>query len=235
MADSEYPPERIPAVKLHWLLETLLTHHGRLNWWPAQSTFEILVGAVLTQNTAWSNVERAITKLRAEGLLNPQAILNAAPDQLSSALRPSGYFNVKAQRLRNLCSAYLACGGWNGMAELETTELRRQLLEINGVGRETADDILLYAFDRPVFVIDAYTRRIFTRLGWIAGTEGYETLREAVEKPLCAATATFNELHAQLVILGKDLCRPRPRCPSCPLNAVCAYPGHPGHSGSPGS
>ena len=220
MAEQLY----IPPPNLNWLLATLVEHHGKLDWWPANSFFEILIGAVLTQNTAWQNVEKALKNLRDEGLVDPETILNAPDQQLPQAIRPSGYFNIKAQRLRNLCRAYLLAGGFAGMAELETARLRRHLLDINGVGRETADDILLYAFARPVFVIDAYTRRIFSRLGWISGKEHYETLRGAVEQAIGPDAETFNELHAQLVILGKDICRPKPRCPYCPLNLACAYP-----------
>lgn len=214
----------ITATRLTWLLETLIAHQGELDWWPAQSRFEIIIGAVLTQNTAWRNVERAIANLHSSNLLNPEAILNAPEQQLTQAIRPSGYFNVKAQRLRNLCAAYLRYGGYDGLAELDTEQLRRRLLAVNGVGRETADDILLYAFARPIFVIDAYTRRIFSRLGWIDGQEEYDALRGAVEQAIGQDAEMFNELHAQLVILGKETCRPQPFCSQCPLRSACAYP-----------
>lgn len=211
------------AGQLRGLLEALIAHHGRLDWWPAETAFEVLVGAVLTQNTAWRNVERAVANLRAEALLDPEALLEAPAERVAAAIRPAGYFNVKAQRLRNLCRAYLEAGGLDGMRREETAPLRARLLAVKGIGRETADDILLYALERPVFVVDAYTRRILARLGWIAGDEGYEALRGAVEAALGPDTAAFNELHAQIVALGKETCRPRPRCRDCPLSAACAH------------
>ncbi|MCG5548546.1 endonuclease III domain-containing protein [Halorhodospira halochloris] len=214
----------IHAEDLHWLLETLVDNHGQQDWWPAESFFEILVGAVLTQNTAWSNVEKAIANLRQAQLLDPEKIIAVSDDLLTAAIKPSGYFNIKAQRLRNLCQAYLQAGGYSGMAKQTTDDLRSQLLQINGVGRETADDILLYAFARPVFVVDAYTRRILSRLDWISGEEHYESLRRAVEFAIGPDRGFFNELHAQIVMLGKDTCRPKPRCTQCPLISSCAYP-----------
>ncbi|MBK1734587.1 endonuclease [Halorhodospira abdelmalekii] len=211
--------------RLEALLEQLVAYHGQLHWWPAQSTFEILMGAVLTQNTAWRNVEHAIAQLRATMPLTPHAIVDAPSEQLAAAIRPSGYYNVKAQRLRTLSVAYLEAGGYDGLDRLATNELRDRLLAVKGVGRETADDILLYAFKRPVFVIDAYTRRIFSRLGWCRGDEPYEVLRAAVEEACGAERALFHELHAQLVELGKATCRPRPRCNLCPLASSAAETG----------
>jgi len=222
-ADTARRPLGLTTARLQGLLDELRQAHGPLNWWPAETAFEVLVGAVLTQNTAWSNVEQAIDRLREAGLLDPVALIEADPEVVAEAIRPAGYFNVKTRRLRNLCITYLQEGCLEGMQLQETGVLREKLLAVNGVGRETADDILLYAFHRPVFVIDAYTRRILQRLGWIQGDESYERLRSAVEQALGPDTAAFNELHAQIVMLGKDTCRPRPRCAQCPLSAVCAY------------
>jgi len=201
--------------------DALLAAFGPQGWWPADGPFEVAVGAVLTQNTAWRNVERAISDLREAELLSPRAMIDAPHGALAAAIRPSGYFNVKARRLKALCRHWLDLGGADGLAARDTDDLRRGLLTVTGVGPETADDIVLYAFDRPVFVIDAYTRRILSRLGIIDGDEGYDDLRGRIESRLGSDTALFNEYHALLVRLGKDICRPAPRCGECPLENIC--------------
>lgn len=182
-----------------------------------------MVGAVLTQNTAWRNVEQAITNLRTARLLDAGAIIHAPLARLATLLKPSGYFNVKARRLRSLCAWYTAHGGFSALRRWQTRRLRSELLAVHGVGPETADDILLYAFRRPIFVIDAYTRRLFKRLGLIDGHEGYEALRADVERHLTGddQAALFNEFHALIVIHAKDVCRPRPRCALCCLARAC--------------
>jgi len=180
-----------------------------------------MVGAVLTQNTAWTNVERAIANLKRARALSPQAIVRAPAARLASWLRPSGYFNVKAKRLRHLCRWVEQQGGVRALARLRTHELRAALIAVHGIGPETADDILLYAFHRPVFVIDAYTRRIFARFGIIRGEEGYETLRHMFETALGADTELYNEYHALIVRHGKDVCRSKPRCEICCLARTC--------------
>ncbi|RME32687.1 MAG: endonuclease [Gammaproteobacteria bacterium] len=182
-----------------------------------------MVGAVLTQNTAWSNVERAIDNLRAAGALDPRHIAGMEPGRLGELLRPSGYFNVKAKRLQAFCRWYLEEGGLEALRQLPDGELRRRLLSVHGIGPETADDILLYAFDRPIFVIDAYTRRLFSRLGLISGDEGYEELRGWFERHLGPDVALYNDYHAQIVVQAKEVCRPRPRCEACCLRRVCEY------------
>jgi endonuclease-3 related protein len=201
--------------------------HGPQSWWPAQTPFEVMVGAVLTQNTAWINVERAMARLTARVPLTAEAILALAEADLADALRPAGYFNVKARRLRAFCQGFLEHGGMDGLAALETRELRRRLLGINGIGPETADDMLLYAFDRPVFVVDAYTRRIFTRLGLLAGDEGYEAIRAAFESALGPDVPVYNEYHALIVRHGKSVCRTRPDCTGCCLRPGCPQGGGP--------
>ncbi|NEX17663.1 MAG: endonuclease [Halochromatium sp.] len=182
-----------------------------------------MLGAVLTQNTAWTNVERALDQLRAQIPLSPEAVLALETPVLAELIRPSGYFNVKARRLCSFCTALVEAGGESVLAALPTDELRRWLLAINGIGPETADDILLYAFERPVFVVDAYTRRLFRRLGLIAGDEGYEQIRQRVETALGPDTALFNDYHALIVRHAKDVCRARkPGCECCLLNRSCA-------------
>lgn len=195
--------------------------HGPQDWWPGDSDFEIMVGAVLTQNTAWTNVEKAIANLKAAGALSPDAIVNATHRRLAAWLRPSGYFNIKARRLRSLCAWLNSKGGAKRIARQPTAELRNELLAVHGIGPETADDILLYAFRRPVFVIDAYTRRIFQRLGLIQGDEDYETLRGLFEQSLATDTHMFNEYHALIVAHAKETCRIRPRCAACKLGPLC--------------
>lgn len=184
-----------------------------------------MVGAILTQNTAWTNVERALARLGERIPLTAEAILSLDPPQLADAIRPAGYYNVKARRLRAFCQAYLDHGGLPSLRCRETGELRRWLLAIDGVGPETADDILLYAFERPVFVIDAYTRRLFARLGFFNGNEGYEVLRRGFEQALGPDLALFNEYHALIVRHGKLICRTRPRCAECELRACCSFGG----------
>lgn len=199
----------------------LFAANGRQHWWPGDSRFEIMVGAVLTQNTAWSNVERAIANLRRARALTPGVIVRAHPRRLAAWIKPSGYFNVKASRLKALCRWVLEHGGVRRIARLPTNKLRAALLAVHGIGPETADDILLYAFDRPVFVIDAYTRRIFQRLGLIRGNEDYETLRRLFEQTLGPDAALYNEYHALIVAHGKDICRKRPACDRCCLAVDC--------------
>ncbi|HYA38523.1 MAG TPA: endonuclease III domain-containing protein [Candidatus Methylomirabilis sp.] len=199
----------------------LFAANGRQHWWPGDSDFEIMVGAILTQNTAWANVEKAIANLKKARALSPRSIVKAHPKRLAAWLKPSGYFNIKAVRLRAMCRWLLERGGVRKLAKLPTHDLRRTLLAVHGIGAETADDILLYAFRRPVFVIDAYTRRIFHRLGLIRGTEDYETLRRLFENALGPDVRLCNEYHALIVVHGKDICKKRPRCDRCCLNAVC--------------
>jgi len=213
--------------RLREVFETLHASYGPQHWWPAETPFEVMVGAVLTQNTAWANVERALARLAQRVPLEAGAILALPTEQLADALRPSGYFNVKTRRLRAICEYVLAAGGVEGLATLETAELRRQLLAVPGVGPETADDILLYAFYRPVFVVDAYTLRIFTRLGLLSGSEGYEAIQAVFESALGPDAPLYNEYHALIVSHGKNLCRSRPRCSGCCLKPEChaAIPG----------
>ena len=215
-------------MSLKQVYERLLKAYGPQHWWPGDTPFEVMVGAVLTQNTAWTNVEKAIHNLKLYEALSPQAILNAPHEQLAQWLRPSGYFNIKADRLKHYCHWYIEQGEYPLLSLWETLELRKGLLSVKGVGPETADDILLYAFERPVFVIDAYTRRIFSRLDYISHDEGYETLRVYFEKGLARnvdKVRLFNEYHALIVNHAKDYCRKKPVCESCCLSRVCHYSG----------
>ena len=181
-----------------------------------------MVGAVLTQNTAWTNVERALLQLRQRVPLDADALLALPESELAALIRPAGYFNVKARRLRAFCEAFVAAGGEPALSALATPALRDLLLGIHGVGPETADDMLLYAFERPVFVIDAYTRRLFGRLGLIDESAPYEALRRNFEQALAPDVALFNEYHALIVRHAKEVCRARdPRCQDCCLASSC--------------
>ncbi len=199
--------------------------YGPQHWWPGDSSFEVQVGAILTQNTAWTNVERAIDNLKRSGLLTPQAILSARHSRLAKQLRPSGYFNVKAERLRHYCRWLLEQGGESVLRSWSTEQFRRSLLSVKGIGPETADDILLYAFHRPVFVIDAYTRRIFSRLGLVDAEAGYQSLRRQFECALGEDVPLYNQYHALIVHHAKTACRPKPLCEACTLREHCRRAG----------
>jgi endonuclease III related protein len=204
---------------LQAIYRQLFEQYGPQHWWPAESRFEVMVGAVLTQNTAWINVERAIGNLRQADLLTPASIASLAPQELADYLRPAGYFNVKARRLQAFCTYLLE---HDDLDELGTQALRESLLSVHGIGPETADDMLLYAFQRPVFVIDAYTRRLFGRLGLMDAGASYETLRAEFERALGREVALFNEYHALIVNHAKHVCRKKPDCEGCCLRTGCA-------------
>lgn len=208
-------------MTLEQVYQQLFQRYGSQHWWPAETPFEVMVGAILTQNTAWSNVERAIDNLKANDCLTPECILSVPVSRLANWLQPSGYFNIKAKRLRNLCQWYVDAGQLDVVSRWDTDKLRHALLSVNGVGPETADDILLYAFNRPVFVIDAYTRRLFSRLGLLDHDEGYEHLRNHFEDHLPQNSSLFNEYHALIVIHAKEVCRKKPLCLNCCLGAIC--------------
>ena len=202
-------------------------HFGPCNWWPGDSPFEVAVGAVLTQNTAWRNVEKALTLLREKDALRPKALWDMPLELLEECLRPSGFFKLKAQRLRNLLEYMRSFSGWDrspGDLSLEfmrikkQEELRRELLQVRGIGPETADSILLYALHRPTFVADAYTRRIFSRHGLLPEDAPYALMRNLFMDALPLDTELFNEYHALIVRTGNTFCKKsKPLCSLCPL------------------
>ena len=195
---------------------------GPQGWWPARTPFEVMVGAVLTQNANWKNVEQAIANLRGAGALRLKELLALPVRQLAGLIRPSGYFRLKARRLRALSRWLKARSGGRlaRLSKVSTEALRRELLSVNGIGRETADSILLYALERPVFVVDAYTRRVLLRHGLIRGAEAYDDIREAFERSIRGRNrvSRMNELHARIVALAKRFCRAKPSCCGCPLD-----------------
>jgi endonuclease-3 related protein len=196
---------------------------GPMHWWPAKTPFEVIVGAILTQNTSWANVERAIANLRSAQMLTPSAISAARMSRLAILVRPSGYFRQKAKKLkafvRFLQREY--SGSLKRMFDTPTGTLREKLLSVHGIGPETADSILLYAGNQPVFVVDAYTHRIFGRHAITDGEPKYETVRALVEAALPHDSQLFNEFHALIVNTGKNWCRKNePRCAECPLGSL---------------
>lgn len=212
----------VTQEKLLNVYESLLTMYGRQPWWPADSPFEVMIGAILTQNTNWSNVEKALVLLKQKLPLTAAGILNLSSADLEICLKPSGYFRVKTRRLQNYCRWYLEQGAYSGLDQLSTRELREQLLKVQGIGPETADDILLYAFHRPVFVIDAYTRRLLQRLALIQGQEKYEACRQLFETYLPKSVDLYKQYHALIVIHAKQHCRKtKPVCDACQLAQVC--------------
>ncbi len=201
----------------------MFRHYGPLHWWPAEGPFEVMVGAVLTQNTAWTNVEKAIANLKQRRLLNPEKLYRLPPAKLARLIKPAGYFNVKTKRLRNFLKFFLE--EWGGdIARLKKQPLdvlREKLLAVNGIGPETADSILLYALDKPIFVIDAYTKRIFSRHYLAKKEVSYEELQKSIMTRLRPNPSFYNEYHAQVVNIGKDFCKNRkPLCDRCPLNGL---------------
>lgn len=209
------------------------THFGDLHWWPAQSPFEVVVGAILTQNTAWRNVEAAMNNLRKASLLHPEALRPLPESSLAPLLRPAGYYNVKARRLKAFIDFLFARHGGDleEMFAGDVLTVRQSLLGVNGIGEETADSILLYAGGKPVFVIDAYTRRILQRHGMCGPAETYGALQALFMSALPSDAALFNQYHALLVNTGKVFCAKTPRCGACPLGTIsrqeteCSPPG----------
>lgn len=205
------------------LYRLLLETYGPQHWWPARTPYEMMVGAILTQNTAWVNVRRAIANF--DGRLSPAFVLDAPCGQLEEIIRPSGFFRQKAVRLKTLTRWFAGYGcDIAAVRAQDAGALRAELLALCGVGRETADSILLYAALKPVFVIDAYTRRVFVRLG-AAVPEGYEPFRALMEQKLPPDVPLYNEFHALLVRHAASVCRKRPDCAACAVRPFCARTG----------
>jgi len=204
------------------IYDRLYRRYGPQYWWPAETNFEIIVGAILTQNTSWSNVEKAISNLRAQRALSYRSLSRKKTSEIASLIRPSGYYRVKAQRLKNFLTFLAGKAGGNSkrLFKLDTRSLRQALLSVNGIGPETADVIALYAAKKPVFVIDGYTRRVLSRHAVTPQDSSYDDLQRLFMEHLPVSVELFNEYHALLVRVGKEYCRSRPRCAGCPLNSV---------------
>ena len=208
------------TTSLSEVYQRLFDALGPQHWWPGQSPFEVMIGAVLVQNTNWQNVKKAIHNLREADLLEPHALYDVPQDELEELIRPSGYFRVKARRLRNLLEFFV--GRYDGSIETMfgtgLPNLRNELLAVDGVGPETADSILLYAGGLPIFVVDTYTHRVLARHGWIGFDADYGMIQDHFQSSLPQEVGLYNEYHALLVRLGKDYCRKtNPKCKQCPL------------------
>lgn len=204
------------------IYQHLLRAFGPQHWWPGETRFEIIVGAILTQNTSWANVAKAIASLKEAGCLEPERLHALDAVELEPLIRSAGYFRLKAKRLRNFTQWLFDdyAGSLDALDDVETRRLREELLAISGIGPETADSILLYALERPVFVVDTYTARVMVRHQLIEPEVNYEQLQYLFESNLEPDVAFFNEFHALLVHVGKDYCKPKPKCPGCPLNPL---------------
>ena len=216
------------AVDLIEVQERLLTTFGPQHWWPGESPFEVMVGAVLVQNTSWRNVERAIANLRDADLMEPRSLFAIAESELAELIRPAGYFQVKARRLRNLLRLVVDeyGGSLEAMFQTDLSTLREELLGVSGIGPETADAILLYVAGKPTFVVDTYTHRILARHGWIGYDADYQEIKDYFESGLPQDAKLYNEYHALVVRLGKDYCRKsNPKCDECPLRDMLPASG----------
>jgi endonuclease-3 related protein len=196
--------------------------YGPRHWWPGETPFEVMIGAILTQNTSWRNVEKAIQKLKGKGVLNPEGIHRLKKSQLAPLIKSSGYFRIKADRLKSFVAFLFEeyDGNLKKMEREKLIELREKLLGVKGIGPETADSILLYGLKKPIFVVDAYTRRILSRHGVISEKASYEEVQKIFMDHLPLDEKLFNEYHALFVHLGKTMCKKIPRCENCPLKGV---------------
>jgi len=209
---------KIHDCNLATVYETLLEAFGPQSWWPAVGPEEMIIGAILTQNTNWNNVEKALSNLRHNNLLSFPEMLKTPIFQLEKMIKPSGFFRQKSLRLKTLAEAVVTIGGLNSLERLTTSQLRAWLLSQSGIGPETADSILLYAFKRPVFVIDAYTIRVGKRHNWFDDKADYRQTQDFFTRKLPLEVDIFNEFHALLVQLGKNFCRAKkPLCQECPI------------------
>ena len=207
------------------IYQRLMNHYGLQHWWPAKEPFEVIIGAILTQSVAWRNVERAIANLKEAGALSPQALRQLETDQIASLIHPCGYFNAKALKLKAF-ARWLGERYQDNLKKLfsnSISELREQLLGIHGIGEETADSIILYSARKPSFVVDAYTRRILSRLGLASKDSSYATYQALFMQNLPHEVSLFNEYHALLVRLAKDVCSKQLFCLKCCLNDICHF------------
>ena len=210
--------------KLLNIYKKLYAHFGPQDWWPADTPFEVIIGAILTQNTNWKNVEKAISNLKSAGVLNPRAIFENRQSRIENMIRPTGYFRQKTKKLKAFVKYFLKTynGKLKRMFAKPIVELRAELLSLHGIGPETADSIILYAAEKPTFVVDAYTRRIGNRVG-LYQTDDYHEIKAYFEEKLPANLEMLKEYHALLVELAKNYCRTNPLCAKCPIRLNCRY------------
>lgn len=215
--------KQLIGERLQTINGVLLDTYGPQHWWPAEEPFEVIVGAVLTQSTAWRNVEKAINNLKSAGALSPEKIRQLSQSEIAELIYPSGYFNVKAAKLKAVVDwlGVFAKDDSKNLQKIETCELRKQLLDVWGIGEETADSIILYAVNKPVFVIDTYTRHIIDRIGIEVEGNRYGDYQRLFIEHLPSDAGLFNEYHALLVCHGKNTCRKKPNCQQCCLREIC--------------
>ncbi len=215
----------MPQHSLIQIYELLFNEYGPQHWWPGDSPFEICVGAILTQSAAWVNVEKAIGNLKTADALNSTALCSITTDKLASLLYSCGYYNAKAKKLKAFVKhlALLYDDNLDKLFDQSINDLRKELLSIHGVGDETADSMILYAAKMPIFVIDTYTRRIFTRLGYDAANDSYVNFQSLFSTNLPHHVKLFNEYHALLVNHGKEVCKKIPLCGKCCIEVLCSY------------
>jgi len=208
--------------KLALMYKKLYASFGPQHWWPGETPFEIAVGAILTQNTNWGNVEKAIVNLKDADVLKPAALNDMSHERLAALIRPAGYFNIKAKRLKNFIGLLINeyHGSMSGMKRVDFNSVRKSLLSVNGIGPETADSIILYALEKPVFVIDAYTKRVLSRHNILDHDASYEAFQNLFHSKLKENISLFNEYHALFVRLAKENCRTKPLCTGCPLERM---------------
>ncbi|MGY4687007.1 endonuclease [Petrotoga sp. DB-2] len=209
--------------RVYEIYKDLYDYYGPQHWWPADDWFEVTVGAILTQNTSWNNVEKSIENLKQRDLLEPEKLSKIEEDDLAQLIRSSGFYNLKSKRLKNFLE-WLKKYNYDTdkIKNKSVTSLREELLSIKGIGKETADSILLYAFEMPVFVIDAYTKRMFSRLGLILSRE-YDEFQNFFEKNLTKDVQLYNEYHALIVKHSKVYCKKTPKCSNCFLKEKCSW------------
>lgn len=201
----------------------LLHYYGKQAWWPAEDAFEVMIGAILTQNTSWSNVEKAINGMKHHAICDSASLADIEHARLAEIIRSSGYYNQKALRLIDFTHWYHRQGGYEKLLKLDKDELRSLLLSVKGIGDETADDIVLYAFEKTSFVIDSYTRRIFSRLGLMQEKQTYQHLQAQFHQSLPSDVGLFKQYHGLIVAHAKRHCMKKPLCESCPLQQQCHY------------
>jgi len=208
--------------KLALMYKKLYASFGPQHWWPGETPFEIAVGAILTQNTNWGNVEKAIVNLKDADVLKPAALHDMSHERLAALIRPAGYFNIKTKRLKNFIGLLINeyHGSMSGMKQEDFNSVRKSLLSVNGIGPETADSIILYALEKPVFVIDAYTKRVLSRHNILDHDASYEEFQSLFQSKLKEDISLFSEYHALFVRLAKENCRTKPVCTGCPLEGM---------------
>ncbi|MBU36199.1 MAG: endonuclease III domain-containing protein [Candidatus Scalindua sp.] len=204
------------------IYDSLFKSFGKQYWWPGDTGFEVVIGAILTQNTNWTNVEKAIKNLKAAKVFTPKKLYEIETKKLAELIKPSGYFNVKAKRLKHFIEWLFLNynGSLSKLFKQDFATLRKELLSVNGIGKETADSIILYAAEKPTFVVDAYTRRVLVRHGLITEDYDYEDIKSVFEDNLPGNVPYYNEYHALIVMVGKHYCKPRMQCEECPLENV---------------